>query len=118
VGVDKVKLYEFDAADHDMIVLTGVVSQLYNRIKDTGFDKEYSLRALLSKLSERGLDIDREEFIDMIKNPPLKNLISDIRGNKVIFKGQSDSTDSEIEAPDASTDTLEKMAKRASKKLD
>lgn len=109
------KLYELDNLDHDSILLTGIVSQILNRIKDTGFDKEYKLDSLLNILSDRGLDIDREEFIDMIKNPPLKNLITNIKGDKIIFKGQDSESDSLNMKPDETSGTLEKMAKRASK---
>lgn len=117
-SVDKVKLYEFESDDHDSIVLTGIVSQIFNRIKDTGFDKEYRLDSLLNTLADRGLDIDREEFIEMIQNPPLKNLISNVKGDMVVFKGQDNDDDMESLAmePDETTDTLKKMARRASKK--
>ncbi len=111
------KLYEFETNDHDAIMLTGIVSQILSRINDTGFKKEYSLDSLLNTFSDKGYDIDREEFLDMIKNPPLKNLISNVKGDKVVFKGEEESTDdSEAVDMDQTSDTLEKMAKRASKK--
>lgn len=53
----------------------------------------------------------------MVDEEPLKNLIANVKGDKVIFKGHGDS-DSEVEEPDQSTDTLKKMAKRAEKKRD
>lgn len=108
-------LYEFVEDNTDMIVLTGVVSQIYNRIKDTGFDKKYSLDALLNTLSDRGIDLDREKFIEMVKHQPLKNLIANVEGDSVVFKGES-SEDSENVDMDDTTGTLEKMAKRAEKK--
>lgn len=108
-------LYEFIEDNTDMIVLTGVVNQIYNRIKDTGFDKKYSLDALLNTLSDRGLDLDREKFIELTQHQPLKNLIANVEGDKVVFKGES-SDDSENTDMDNTTGTLEKMAKRAEKK--
>ena len=53
----------------------------------------------------------------MIKNPPLSNLIADVKGNDVIFIGD-DNPSSDMENPDQTTDTLDKMAKRASKARD
>ena len=111
------KLYEFDDNNHDAIMLTGIVSQILSRINDTGFKKEYSLDSLLNTFADKGYDIDREEFLDMIKNPPLKNLISNVKGDNVVFKGEEESTDdSEAVDVDQTSDTLEKMAKRAAKK--
>lgn len=108
-------LYEFVEDNTDMIVLSGVVSQIHNRIKDTGFDKKYSLESLLNTLSDRGIDLDREKFIELIKHQPLKNMIANVQGDNVIFKGEG-SEDSENIDIDSTTGTLEKMAKRAEKK--
>lgn len=98
-------------------MLTGIISQILSRIEDTGFKKEYSLKSLLNTLSEKGYDIDREEFMDMIKNPPLKNIIANVKGNTVVFKGAEQETDDSLAVDqDETSDTLEKMAKRAEKK--
>ena len=53
----------------------------------------------------------------MIEKEPLKNLIANIKGDKVIFKGDEDTgeDDSAVE-PDDTTGTLKKMADRATKK--
>lgn len=109
-------LHEFEVDNRDMILLTGVISQILNRIEDTGFDRKYSLKSMLNTLSERGLDIDREQFISMIKKQPLSNLISNVKGDTVVFKGEESDEDDEAMAPDDTTDTLEKMAKKAAKK--
>jgi hypothetical protein len=53
----------------------------------------------------------------MIQSPPLSNLITDVKGNEVVFKGDSDYS-SEIEEPDDTTGTLDKMAQRAAKARD
>lgn len=108
------RFYEFDKSNLNMR-LTGIIGQVHSRIKDQGYTQKYSLDSLLNILNSKDINIDREDFIDMIKNEPLKNMISDIKGDNVIFKGErSDNTD--VESPDKSADTLEKMAKRASKK--
>lgn len=118
----KVRLFEFDTSSVDdnsmRIKLTGIISQIHAKSKDQGFKKPYSLTALLNILSDAGIPLDEEQFREMVKEDPLKNLISNIKGNKVIFKGDADSDDSEMEEPDADTNVLDKMAKRASKKRD
>lgn len=108
------RLREFDT-DNLKVRLTGIIGQVHSRIKDEGYKKEFSLESLLNILNSKDINIDRNDFIDMIQNEPLKNMISNVKGDRVIFKGESDS-DTDAEAPDRSTDTLEKMAKRAAKK--
>lgn len=99
--------------------MVGIITQLYGRIVETGTRKPYSLDALLMMLSEQGVPLNAEQFREMIQVPPLSNLISNVKGNKVIFKGQNDvSGNTDLESPDASSDTLDKMAKRAAKKRD
>lgn len=109
------KLYELDHDDPNEIKLVGIITQIYNRIKDTGFTKKYNLTSLLNTLSDAGIHIDEFDFRDMINDHPLNNLIADIKGDSVIFKGDSD-TSTDVEKPHKSTSTLEKMAKKASKK--
>ena len=53
----------------------------------------------------------------MIKNPPLKNIIANVQGDRVVFKGEEQETDDNLAVDqDETSDTLEKMAKRAEKK--
>lgn len=109
------KLYEFDSDIDEETIVSGIVGQMYNRSRDTGFEKPYSLKVILSALAKRGINLDRELFIKMTENPPLDNIIYDIRGDDVIFKGMSDDQDSEEQDADKQANTLEKMADRAGK---
>lgn len=117
----KVKSFEFireDVEDNSMQVkLTAIISQLHGRLKDTATKKPFSLTALLSILSKNGISVSKEQFREMIRSTPLSNLISDVKGNEVVFKGDSNYS-SEIEAPDETTDILDKMAHRAAKARD
>lgn len=116
------KLYEFDFGTNDETVLSGVVGMILNRIKDTGYKNDYSLKTVLGALQDRGLDVDEDLFVKMSQNSPLNNIIDHIDNGKIIFKGQSDgrvSTDSipdEQDEAEQQADTLERMAKRATKK--
>ena len=111
------RLFEFAGDDDNSlrIKLTGIISQLIGRLNDTDTTKPYSLKSLLSTLDHSGISLSPEQFRNMLEEEPLKNLISNIQGDNVIFKGQS-SSDSEVEAPDETTDTLKRMAGRAEKK--
>jgi hypothetical protein len=117
----KVRSSEFireGVEDNSMQVkLTAIISQLHGRLKDTATKKPFSLTALLSILSKNGISVSEEQFREMIQSPPLSNLISDVKGNEIIFKGD-DNPPNDIEAPDETTGTLDKMAHRAAKARD
>jgi hypothetical protein len=120
------RLYEFSSApgvtqDDVMsmkIRMVGLIQHLYGRIKDTVSTKPYTLTALLAMLSDNNINLSAEQFREMVKEPPLSNMISNVRGNHVIFRGQRDEPDSDLEAPDETTDTLDRMAQRAADKRD
>lgn len=105
---------EFDS-DNLGVRLTGIIGQVHNRIRDAGYKKDFSVTSLLNILNSKDINIDRDEFINMLQDEPLKNMIANVKGDRVIFKGDLDS-DSDAESPERSTSTLEKMAKRAVKK--
>ena len=118
------RLNEFAISEEDdslRVNLTGIVSQLLGRIQDTGTKKSFSLTAFLNLLSKHGIPIDEDQLRDMVSQEPLKNLISNIKGDQVIFKGGSEDDDGSMDSsmePEDTTGTLKKMANRASKKRD
>jgi outer membrane protein OmpA-like peptidoglycan-associated protein len=107
-------LYEFEDDDALRVKLAGIVSQLRSRALDTGAKEPYSLTALRNKLQNAQINLDNEELRDMLDSPPLSNLISNIKGDQVIFKGVG--PDKEELDTDQSEKTLDTMAKRAAKK--
>jgi hypothetical protein len=113
-----VRLYEFAEDNTLPTKLTAIVSQIHGRVDDTGTKKPYSLKSLLNVLSKNGITVSSEQFKEMVKNPPLENLISNVKGDDVIFRGHGHnaSSDSEAEEPEQSTKTLKRMARRAEKK--
>lgn len=101
------------------VKIVGVLTQLYGRIVDTGTKKPYSLNSLLTMLQDQGVTLNPAQFREMVQHPPLSNLIANVRGDDVIFKGQADvDGNTDLDAPDASTDTLDRMAKRAGDRRD
>jgi hypothetical protein len=107
------RLYEFESDDPLRVKLTAVVSQLRGRLEDTAAKKPFSTDALLDMLRDEDIEVSKDDLFDMIKEPPLKNLIKNISGNKVIFKGQRDSDKKSDSDKDDNKDTVEKMAKSA-----
>jgi hypothetical protein len=65
-------------------------------------------------LHDAEINLDDEELRDMLDEPPLSNLIANIKGDQVIFKGIGPDT---AELDDKQSErTLDTMAKRAAKK--
>lgn len=108
-----------DELNNMQIKMVGIINQIYGRIVDTGTHKPYSLSALLSVLSQQGITLSPFQFRDMVTEPPLSNLIANVKGDDVIFKGQDDiDGNTDVQSPDETTDTLDKMSKRAAKRRD
>lgn len=103
--------------DSMQVKLTGIISQLHGRLKDTATKKPFSLTSLLAILAKNGISVSEEQFREMIKSPPLSNLVADVKGNEVVFMGD-DNPQNDIEAPDQTTSTLDKMSHRAAKARD
>ena len=111
------RLYEFagdQKSDPVLVTLTGLLKQIQGRIEDTGAASPASLTAILSMLRDSNVNISPEDFRSMVKNEPLVNIIDNIKGDKVFFKGQSD-TSNDLESDEDAEETVSKMAKKASK---
>ena len=108
------RLFEFEDDDSLKVKLSGIVRQLQSRAVDTGAKEPYSLTALRNKLHDADINLDDEELRDMLDEPPLKNIIQNIKGDQVYFKGIGPDTE-EVDQ-EKKDSTLDKMAKRASKK--
>jgi hypothetical protein len=113
------KLYELtesdDLSSNPMrVATTAALAGIKAKIEDTGYKGEYKVKSLLHTLRKHGISLNKEELIKSIKQPPWSNLIADIKGDRVIFKGEAE-PDSASMDPDETTGTLEKMADRAGK---
>lgn len=109
------RLYEFAENDPLRVKLTAVASQLRQRIEDTNMTEPMSTDALLKILADHDINLDKSDLFDIVKKEPLKNIIQNINGHEVIFKGQSSNDDSEMNTPDENAKTREQMAKKALK---
>jgi hypothetical protein len=109
-----VRLYEFEPDNPLRVKLTSIVSQLRSRLEDTGAKKPFSTDALLDMLRDQDIEVSKDDLFDMVKEPPLKNIIKNVSGNEVTFKGQHD-TDKKSSNSDGDEDdkTIEKMAHNA-----
>ncbi len=108
------RLFEFADNDPLRVKLTAVVSHLKKRIEDTNMKEPMSTDALLNILADHNIDIEKSDLYDMVKKEPLSNIIQNINGHKVIFKGQTPNELSDLD-PGENEKTREKMAKAALK---
>jgi hypothetical protein len=97
------------------VATTAVLSQIKSDIADSAYKGKFTVKALLNKLADNGVKMSHAQLIELVKEEPWSNLISNIKGDKVMFKGDPDEH-SGSEEPDDTTSTMDKMAKRAAKK--
>ena len=82
-------LFELDGADPLSTKLIVLVNQLKADIESGSIDpSSYTTEEFLQYLQDNGgIVLDVTDLYDMIKNPPLNTVISNIQGDKVVFKG-------------------------------
>lgn len=108
------ELYDSDKDIAEKIVV--ISDQLKSDYENKKIKKPWTLSELLGYFSKFGVTLDKTDLYSMIKNPPLKNVIKNIQGDKVVFKG--DKTEKNALPPETSDQkkTVAKMAKHALKK--
>jgi hypothetical protein len=108
------RLFEFADNDPLRVKLVAVVSQLKSRISDTNTKEPMTTDALIELLAQNDIEVDKSDLYDMVKKEPLSNIIQNINGHEVIFKGQTSNDMSDLD-PGENEKTREKMAKSALK---
>lgn len=108
-------LNEFVDDDPLRVSLVAITSQIKSRIADTKAKSSMSTDAFLALLKRNGVILDHSDIYDLVQQPPLSNIIDNISGQKVIFKGQSEDTGETQKTADSHESTVEKMAQRAAK---
>jgi len=67
--------------------LVAVGDQLKSDLEKGQADPNMSVPDFLQYLKKYDIIYDKTDLYDMIKQLPLKNLISNIQGDKIVFKG-------------------------------
>lgn len=109
------KLFEFDSGNTLRIKLVAVTNQLKAEVEHNP-ESSMSTDELIELLRKNDITIDKSDLFDIVTKDPLKNIIKNINGDEVLFKGQ-ESANTEIGDPEESDTqkTLSTMAKRAMK---
>ena len=111
-------LFELDGDTQITPQIVALTNQLEQEVNDGEIDPDnYTLVELQDYFQDYDIILDEEDFYNMIKVPPLKDLISNIKGDKVIFKGHSATSDDETteKTDDDNKKTVAKMAHKALK---
>lgn len=110
------KLVEFTISDKNSEQLTVLSQFLLSRAKDTDSQKRISVQAFLKIAADMGISFTRAQLLNQVAQPPLSNLIDNVEGDEIVFKGD-DTADAAMPVSKAQ-DVVGKMSKRALSKRD
>ena len=106
------RLFELSNPNPLLVRLVAVTSQLTSDI-DSGVEhSDWTVDELLNYNKDNDIILAKDDLYDMIKKPPLKNKISNIQGDKVIFKGQETPVEPD---EDENKKVIDQMAHKAMK---
>jgi hypothetical protein len=106
------RLFELSNPNPLLVRLVAVTSQLTSEIDSGDQHSDWTVDELLRYYKDNDIILAKEDLYDMIKKPPLKNKISNIQGDKVIFKGQDSPMEPEEED---NKKVIDQMAHKAMK---
>ena len=109
-------LFEFDTSGINVADIVALTNQLKQEIDHGKIDPNtYTVEQLLDYFQQYDIILDADDLYNMIKVPPLKDVITNIQGDKVVFKGHQGKP--AFDAPEGDDKkTVAKMAKHALKK--
>lgn len=103
------RLFEFAGPDPLVTKLVAVSDQLKTELDQDQTKTNMSVNQFLEYLRKYDITLDKADLYNMIKKPPLKNIIDNIQGDNIIFKGFA-----EPEMPDdQQKSVVQQMAKKA-----
>jgi hypothetical protein len=108
------RLFELETDPGLSAKLVAVTDQLKTDLENNKLNFGMTTDQLLDYFQEYDIILDVTDLYNMIQVPPLKQVITNIQGDKVVFKGQSDDS----ENPDQESEqekTVAQMAKSAMK---
>lgn len=108
-------LFEFDQDSALVSKVVALTNQLEQDLDDGVIGTDYTVDDLLNYFQQYDVILDANDLYNMIKVPPLKGVIRNIKGDKVIFRGQEEPK-TDVGSPESDgKDTVKQMAKHAMK---
>ena len=109
------RLFELTEIDPVVTKLVAVSDQLKTDLTNGKKHHEMTTDKLISYLGKYDITVDRDQLYSMIKKPPLNHVISNIEGDKVIFKGFDEPAGDSNPNADKKKNVVKSMAKHAAK---
>jgi len=107
------RIVEVTSKPQKMAKLTALSQFLSGRIADMDAHEGISVDAFLGLAHSIGISVARNDLYELMKSPPLDNIIKEIENNIIVFTGQIVEPDEQLSV-DQSRKIVDKMAKRAS----
>ena len=96
--------------------IIAVSNHLQQQVETGEIDKDnYTVDNLLTLFQSNDIIIDVQDLYNMIKQPLLKGIISNIQGDKVVFKGDEPVSMDPNKQPDSNEKVVANMANSAMK---
>jgi len=108
------RLYEFVDDNPLRVKLVALTDQLKDRFMELDPDEPVKVDDFLEYLRRHDIVIDKGDFYDIVKEEPLRNMIRNVKGQDIYFKGQT-INDQPVGAPEASK-IIKSMASKQAKK--
>jgi hypothetical protein len=108
------RLFEFDQDNAIATKIVALTNQLKDDLDNGKISDDYTVDQLLDYFQKYDIILDTKDLYNMIKVPPLKDIIKNIQGDRVVFKGQKEEKLDMPSTPD-NKKTVAKMAKHAQK---
>lgn len=108
------RLYEFVEDNPLKVKLVTLTDQLKDRFMELDPEEPVKVDDFLEYLRRHDVVIDKSDFYDIVKKDPLKNMIRNVKGQDIFFKGQ-EIPDNNIDGPEASK-IVKSMASKQAKK--
>lgn len=111
------RLYELDNSQDYVTKITFLSDQLKSEIQKGLISPNFTVDMLLDYFRKYNVVLDKSDLYNMILTYPLKNVISNIQGDQVVFKGMPQQPAApEAPPPEQSKEIVKKMAQKASGK--
>ena len=108
-------LCEFDQDSALVTKIVALTNQLKQDRDDGNIGDDYTVDQLLQYFPKYDVILDIQDLYNRIKVPPLKSIIKNIQGDKVIFVGQEEKKLDMPKSKDDGQKTVKQMASRAMK---
>ena len=106
-------LFEFDQDAALVSKIVALTSQLEQDLDNGKIGDDFTVDRLLDYFQDYDVILDANDLYNMIKVPPLKTIIKNIQGDKVVFVGQEETKKKYDTSAGDDKKTVATMAKRA-----